>query len=274
MELAGAVVVITGAGHGIGAGLARRVAVEGLNGLVLVDRDGPSVEAVATELRASFPGLVVLAVDADVADAAQVQAFVSRTVAELGRIDLFVANAGIGAGGGLDASDEVWAAAWAVNVMAHVVAARLVVPAMVERGGGAFVTTASAAGLLTNLGNAPYSVTKHGAVAFAEWLAITYGDQGLYAACICPMGIDTDLLRSGQGTLEGASVAALPVLTVPDACDRIVDGILAGRFLILTHPETSQYEQNRAGDRDRWIAGMRRVQRQVVESLGPARMGP
>ena len=153
--------------------------------------------------------------------------------------------------------------------MAHVHAARAVVPHMLERGRGAFVTTASAAGLLTNLGNAPYSVTKHAAVAFAEWLAITYGERGLYVACICPMGVDTAMLRSGAGTLEGASVAALPVLTVEEAADTIVAGLLAGRFLVLTHPETAQYELFRVADRDRWIAGMQRQQAKVLATLRP-----
>ncbi len=268
MELAGSVVVVTGAGRGIGAGLARRLAAEGAHGLAVVDLDADAAADVAAELRSAYPELAVLDLAADVSDAVQVGELVRRTEAELGPVDLFIANAGIGGGGGLEAPDEVWARSWAVNVMSHVVAARAVVPAMVERGHGGFVTTASAAGLLTNLGNAPYSVTKHGAVAFAEWLAITYGEQGLYVACICPMGVDTDLLRDGLDTLEGASVAALPVLTVEDACDRIVDGLRAGRFLILTHPETSHYEQNRTADRERWLDGMRRAQRQVLASLG------
>ena len=200
MELTGAVVVITGAGRGIGAGLARRLAGEGVEALVLVDHDGPAAAQVAAELRAGYPRLRATEVTADVVDPEQVEAFVERTISVLGRIDLFVANAGVPGGGGLEATDAVWQQTWDVNVMAHVHAARAVVPHMIERGRGAFVTTASAAGLLTNLGNAPYSVTKHAAVAFAEWLAITYGERGLYAACICPMGIDTDMLRSGQGT--------------------------------------------------------------------------
>jgi NAD(P)-dependent dehydrogenase (short-subunit alcohol dehydrogenase family) len=271
MDLKGAVVVITGAGHGIGAGLARRLAGEAVEALVLVDHDGPAAAQVASELRAGYPQLRATEVTADVVDPEQVEAFVDRTWSVLGRIDLFVANAGVAGGGGLEASDDVWTHTWDVNVMAHVHAARAVVPRMVERGGGAFVTTASAAGLLTNLGNAPYSVTKHAAVAFAEWLAITYGERGLYAACICPMGVDTDLLRSGAGTLEGESVAALPVMSVVDAADSIVDGLRAGRFLILTHPETAQYELFRVADRDRWIAGMQRQQRKIIDAMRSGR---
>jgi NAD(P)-dependent dehydrogenase (short-subunit alcohol dehydrogenase family) len=267
MKLEGAVVVITGAGAGIGAGLARRLAGEGVEALVLVDHDGPAAAQVAAELRAKHPRLRATEVTADVVDPEQVEAFVERTISVLGRIDLFLANAGVAGGGGLEATDSVWQQTWDVNVMAHVHAARAVVPHMVERGSGAFVTTASAAGLLTNLGNAPYSVSKHAAVAFAEWLAITYGERGLYVACICPMGVDTSMLRSGAGTLEGASVAALPVLTVEAACDSIVEGLVAGRFLVLTHPETAQYELFRIADRDRWIAGMQRQQGKVLESL-------
>lgn len=267
MELAGAVAVVTGAGRGIGAGLARRLAGEGVEALVLVDHDGPAAAQVVAELRVAHPRLRVTEVTADVVDPEQVEAFVERTISVLGRIDLFVANAGVPGGGGLESSDDVWRQTWDVNVMAHVHAARAVVPHMVERGRGAFVTTASAAGLLTNLGNAPYSVTKHAAVAFAEWLAITYGERGLYVACICPMGVDTDMLRAGAGTLEGASVSALPVLTVEEACDSVVAGLLAGRFLVLTHPETAQYELFRVADRDRWIAGMQRQQAKVLQTL-------
>jgi NAD(P)-dependent dehydrogenase (short-subunit alcohol dehydrogenase family) len=270
MELTGAVVVITGAGHGIGAGLARRLAGEGVEALVLVDRDGPAAAQVAGELRAGYPRLRATEITADVVDPQQVEAFVDRTWSVLGRIDLFVANAGVGGGGGLETPDDVWTQTWDVNVMAHVHAARAVVPRMLERGHGAFVSTASAAGLLTNLGNAPYSVTKHAAVAFAEWLAITYGERGLYVACICPMGVDTALLRAGAGTLEGESVASLPVLTVQDAAETIVQGLLAGRFLVLTHPQTAQYELFRVADRERWIAGMQREQRKILDGLrGP-----
>jgi len=267
MELTGAVVVITGAGRGIGAGLARRLAGEGVEALVLVDHDGPAAAQVAAELKAAYPRVRATEVTADVVDPVQVEAFVDRTWSVLGRIDLFVANAGVGGGGGLETPDDVWKQTWDVNVMAHVHAARAVVPRMVERGHGAFVTTASAAGLLTNLGNASYSVTKHAAVAFAEWLAITYGERGLYVACICPMGVDTALLRSGAGTLEGDSVSASPVLTVTAAAELIVAGLLAGRFLVLTHPETAQYELFRVADRDRWIAGMQRQQRKILDGL-------
>jgi len=267
MDIAGKVVIVTGAGHGIGAGLSRRLAAEGPAGLVLVDHDGPAAAAQAAAIRAAHPGLRAAEVTADVVDPAQIEAFVERAETAFGRVDVFVANAGFGAGGGLEAPEEVWRAAWDVNVMAHVHAAAVVVPRMLARGGGAFVTTASAAGLLTNLGNAPYSVTKHAAVAFAEWLAVTYGERGLDVACICPMGVDTDMLRGGLGRLEGASVAAERVLPVDEAAETIVQGLLLGRFLVLTHPETATYEQHRVADRDRWIAGMQRFQHDVLARL-------
>lgn len=265
MQLDGKSAVITGAGRGIGAALAREFAAGGVRSLLLVDRDGPAVHQVALDLHAAFPGLeLVRSVTADVADAASVQAFVALGETALGGIDVFVANAGIGGGGGLETSPEVWQATWEVNVLAHVHAAREVVPRMLERGGGAFVSVASAAGLLTNLGNASYSVTKHAAVAFAEWLAVTYGEQGLHVACVCPMGIDTDLLRSGVGTLEGDSVAALGVMSLADGARAIVAGLTAGHFLVLTHPETVEFERRRVADRDRWIAGLQRAQARLL----------
>ncbi len=267
MDPAGKVVVVTGAARGIGAGLARRFVADGAAAVVLADLDGAAAGALAGELAADAPSGPVLAEQADVSVEAEVAALVRRVEGAVGPVDVFVANAGVGAGGGFDAPDEVWRLAWDVNVMAHVYAARAVVPGMLARGGGSFVTTASAAGLLTNLGNAPYSVSKHAAVAFAEWLAVTYGDQGLHVACICPMGVETDLLRGGLDRLEGASVAAERVLAVPAAVDLVMEGLRSGRFLVLTHPETATYEQHRVADRDRWIAGMQRLQRSVLAQL-------
>jgi NAD(P)-dependent dehydrogenase (short-subunit alcohol dehydrogenase family) len=270
VEVAGTVCVVTGAAHGIGAALVERLVADGARAVVLVDQDGPGGQLLADRLRAEHPAIDVAAEAADVADPAAVAALVARVEGAYGRIDLFVANAGIGGGGGLDAGDEVWQACWDVNVMAHVHAARAVVPGMVARGGGWFVTTASAAGLLTNLGNAPYSVTKHAAVAFAEWLSITYGDEGIGVACICPMGVETALLREGQGRLEGASVTASRVLSPAEAADAVVEGLRAERFLVLTHPEVAEFWRSKAADPDRWLAGMRRFQAAVRTRLAEA----
>lgn len=267
MDVAGAVCVVTGAAHGIGAALADRLAAAGARAVVLVDQDAPGVRLLADRLREQHPDTDVHAEAADVADPTAVRSLVARVEEAFGRIDLFVANAGIGGGGGLDAADEVWQACWDVNLMSHVHAARAVVPGMLARGGGSFVTTASAAGLLTNLGNAPYSVTKHAAVAFAEWLSITYGDAGLRVACICPMGVETAMLREGLGRLEGASVAALPVISAEQAADAVLEGLRAGRFLVLTHPEVADFWRGKAADPDRWLAGMRRFQATVREGL-------
>jgi NAD(P)-dependent dehydrogenase (short-subunit alcohol dehydrogenase family) len=262
--VSGAVVAITGGGNGIGAALARRLSADGALVAVL-DRDGEAALRVATDVAG-------LALRLDVADPAALADAVERIEHELGPIEMFCANAGVGAGGGLDAPDETWQQAWHVNVLAVVVAARLVVPAMVERGGGTFLVTASAAGLLTNLGNAPYTVTKHAAVALAEWLAITYADRGIRVHCLCPMGVDTQLLRTGEHEVAGASVlAAGQVLTPEQVADAVVDAMDAGRFLVLPHPEVARFEQQRAGDRDRWLRGMRRTQASLAASLSERR---
>lgn len=274
MEIPGSVVVVTGGARGIGAALAEQFARKGAAAVVLADVDQVALGTTAVGLAERFPQTGFSAVGCDVTDPAAVTGLVVGAELEHGRIDVFVANAGVGAGGGIDADDAVWAQAWSVNVMAHVYAARAVVPAMLARGGGAFVTTASAAGMLTNLGNAPYSVTKHAALAFAEWLAITYGDQGLEVSCLCPMGVDTELLRAGLGTLEGASVAAFGVLPVDEAAVSMVEQLEQGRFLVLTHPEAAEYERRRVTDRERWFAGMRRAQSQVETALGGAAQHP
>ncbi len=268
MEISGSVVVVTGAARGIGAALAEEFAAHGARAVVLADLDRDALAATSSTLAGRHPQVQFSAVPCDVADQAAVRGLVTGAELEHGGIDVFVANAGVGAGGGLDADDETWAQAWSVNVMAHVYAARAVVPGMLARGVGAFVTTASAAGMLTNLGNAPYSVTKHAALAFAEWLAITYGDQGLQVSCLCPMGVDTELLRAGLDRLEGASVAAFGVLPVDAAASSMVEQLRDGRFLVLTHPEAAEFERRRVADRERWFAGMRRAQAQVLAGLG------
>jgi NAD(P)-dependent dehydrogenase (short-subunit alcohol dehydrogenase family) len=255
MELADRVVVVTGGASGIGAALCRRFLAEGARAVVVADRDGEHAADVAGDL-----GERARAISADVGVEADIEALVDRTEDEIGPIDLFVSNAGLGGGGGIGAPDEVWEALWQVNVMAHVFAARAVVPRMVERGGGYLLSTASAAGLLTNLGNAPYSVTKHATVALAEWLAIAYGDAGIRVSCLCPMGVDTPMLRGAPGDLAGPSASTQGVISPADVADAVIDGLRDERFLILPHPEVVEFEQRRAADRDRWLAGLRRLQ--------------
>jgi NAD(P)-dependent dehydrogenase (short-subunit alcohol dehydrogenase family) len=254
MDLAERIVVVTGGASGIGRAMCERFAVAGARAVVVVDRDAEGAARVAEGL-----GDQGRALSADVSVEADVGALVERTEEEVGPIDLFASNAGLGGGGGVDAPDEVWSALWSVNVMAHVYAARALIPRMVERGGGYLLATASAAGLLTNIGNAPYSVSKHAAVALAEWIAISHGDQGIKVSCLCPMGVDTPMLRAGSSDLSGEAASTQGVVTPERVADVVVEGLADERFLILPHPEVADYERRRAGARDRWLAGMRRL---------------
>jgi NAD(P)-dependent dehydrogenase (short-subunit alcohol dehydrogenase family) len=262
VELRGRVAVVTGGASGIGAALCRRFAAEGARGVVVADRDGAGAAAVAREIGG-------LAVTADVAVEAAVHQLAERAVARFGAIDLFCSNAGValGAGvGGLEAGpfapDADWAASWAINVMAHVYAARAVLPAMLARGEGTLLNTASAAGLLTDLGTLPYSVTKHAAVAFAEWLAIAYGDAGIRVSCLCPMGVRTPMVAGATAGSVGAHL--VPDLIEADAvADAVVAGLAAERFLILPHAQVAEYFRRRADDPERWLRGMRRLRREL-----------
>jgi len=256
MQLEDKVVVVTGAARGIGYAIAERFVTEGVRGLTVVDLDPADCHVAADRL-----GSTALDMAADVSKESDIAAVVTRTEERFGPIDLFVSNAGIGTNQGVDAPDEVWQGIWGVNVMAHVYAARAVLPSMLERGEGYLLSTASAAGLLANIGDAPYTVTKHAAVALAEWLAITYGDRGIKVSCLCPQGVRTDMLISGLGDGGAAeTVAAQGVIEPADVAEAVVAGLAAERFLILPHPEVAQYVQRKATDPDRWLAGMRRLQ--------------
>ncbi|HTJ33633.1 MAG TPA: SDR family oxidoreductase [Dactylosporangium sp.] len=255
MRLDGKVVVITGAAGGIGSALARRFAAEQTAALVLADLDGDAAAALA----ASLPGEAV-GVEADVTNEDQVAEVVDETLARYDRIDLFCANAGITSGAALEATDEVWARTWSVNVMSHVYSARAVLPSMLERGSGYLLHTCSAAGLLTAVGDAPYAVTKHAAVSFAEWLSITYGSRGVKVSALCPQGVDTPMLQEGlKAGHIGAKVTAAggAVLSAEHVAETVVAGLDAERFLILPHPEVAKYYLHRATDTDRWLTGMR-----------------
>src|SRR5262245_21974324 len=260
MGLRDRICVVTGGASGIGRALCQRFAAEGARRVVVVDRDGVGAAVTADGL-----GDLAVAMPADVTAEADVAGVVERTEDEVGPIDLFASNAGILGHGGIEVGDPTWQLVWEVNLMAHVYAARAVVPRMLARGGGYLVSTASAAGLLSQPGDAPYSVTKHAAVALAEWLAITYGDQGIKVSCLCPMAVDTNMFRGGAEALDGpmggaAGAAAVQgVLPPEDVAAAVVAGLRDERFLILPHPEVATFERRRTGDRDRWLAGMRRL---------------
>jgi NAD(P)-dependent dehydrogenase (short-subunit alcohol dehydrogenase family) len=255
MRLADRVAVVTGGASGIGRALCRRFAAEGARGIVVADRDAAGAEAVAKEIGG-------LAVATDVAVEAEVVRLVERAAAAYDRIDLFCSNAGIGGTpGGVEVPDEVWRRMWDVNVMAHIHAARAVLPGMLARGEGYLLQTASAAGLLTQVGSAPYSVTKHAAVAFAEWLAITYGDAGITVSCLCPQGVRTRMLLGDDGARESFLLEG--ALEPEDVAEAVVRGLAAETFLILPHPEVAEYFRRKALDYDRWLRGMRRLRARV-----------
>ena len=250
MKLTGTCIVVTGAAGGIGAAMARRFATEQPRGIVVSDRDVAGIDAVARSIDA-------LAVPCDVTKEAQVRALVETAEARFGPVDLFCSNAGVITLGGAEATDEEWQLSLDVNVMAHVYAARVLVPSMIERGGGYLLQTASAAGLLTQLGSAPYSVTKHAALALAEWLAITYGDQGLNVSVLAPQAVRTAMTA---GVVDGG-VAGVDGMLEPEAvAEAVVAGIDAESFLILPHPEVLEYFRRKASDYERWLNGMRRLQ--------------
>jgi NAD(P)-dependent dehydrogenase (short-subunit alcohol dehydrogenase family) len=254
MDVNGSVIVLTGAGSGIGAELGRRFAAAGAARLVLTDLDGAAVQAVAEQI-----GPVARAERLDVTDEAAVAGCVRRVLDEEGRIDLFCSNAGVATGDGLDADEQVWQRAWQVHVLAHVYAARAVLPAMTAAGGGYLLNTASAAGLLSGPGDAPYTVSKHAAVALAEWIAYSYAEHNIRVSVLCPMGVDTPLLRDGlrAGALGARAVAASgEVLSVGQVADAVLAGLAEESFLILPHPQVGKFWAGKAADIDRWLAGV------------------
>jgi NAD(P)-dependent dehydrogenase (short-subunit alcohol dehydrogenase family) len=254
VNVAGGVVVITGGGGGIGAALARRFAADGAGHIVVADRDSAAAEKIAAEVDGT-------AATVDVRDSAAIQTLVDSTLAAHGQIDLFCSNAGIFTRAGLD-DVEAWQRAYEINVLAHVAAARAVVPSMVARGRGYLLNTASAAGLLTAPGDGPYAVTKHAAVALAEWLSVTYGDQGIGVSVICPFGVATPMLLEplAAGDESARVVAASGEVLSPEAvADAVIEGLARETFLIVPHPKVAQYWAQKASDPDRWLAGVRRL---------------
>jgi NAD(P)-dependent dehydrogenase (short-subunit alcohol dehydrogenase family) len=254
MRLNGRTVVVTGAAGGIGRALALRCAAEGAR-VAVTDIQAARLERVGEEL-----GPDHLAVPGDVTDESALHGLLERVESELGSVDVFFANAGVAIGGDpVDTPDEVWDQAFTVNIRAHILAARRLLPGWLERGEGYFVATASAAGLLTQIGSAPYAVTKHAAVAFAEWLSVTYGDRGIRVSCLCPMGVRTAMLQ-GEELSHRVVRGAGAVLEPEDVAGAVIDGIEREQFLILPHPEVLTFFQRKGLDYDRWLAGMRRLQ--------------
>jgi NAD(P)-dependent dehydrogenase (short-subunit alcohol dehydrogenase family) len=254
--VSGAGVVVTGGGGGIGRAIARRLAADGAR-VVVNDLDPAAAQAVAAEIGGyAAPG--------DAGSERGVDELVKAAAEFLGEIDIYCSNAGTGGGTGPETPDDVWQRAWEVNTMAHVRAARALLPGWLARGSGTFVVTASAAGLLTMLGSAPYSVTKHAAVGFAEWLAATYAHRGLAVHCICPQGVRTQMLaNSGRAGDVVLADAAIEPEQVADALTAVLAG---GSFLVLPHPEVRDYYVNRATDTDRWLRGMSRLQQRIEEA--------
>ena len=253
MDLAGRHVVVTGAGSGIGRALALRFADEGARAVVVSDLDAASAQAVADECGG-------LAVPADVGREEDVQALVARAEEANGPIDLFFSNAGIiGPSGGPEILDADWDLLWRVNTLSHVWAARALLPGMLERGEGYLCSTASAAGLLAQLGALGYTVTKHAAVAVAEWLSMTYGDRGIRVSCLCPQYVRTPMVTEGELPVDKLEQVAT-ILEPEQVADAVVDAIREERLLVLPHPEVATYMAHRGDDHERWLRGMRRLQ--------------
>lgn len=268
MNLDGKNVVVTGAANGIGAALARAFSGAGAN-VTVADRDATALDHVARALEAARPG-TVHSVLTDVGTEHGNKTLIESARDTFGDVDLFFANAGVAIGTDLAATDEhVWHAALDINFHAHRWAAKHLLPRWLERGEGYFACTASAAGLLSQLGSAPYTVTKHAAVAFAEWLSITYGDRGVRVSCLCPQGVNTKMLATGDGDgsidPRGGDVvrAAGAVLEAAEVAEVTLAAIEDERFLILPHPEVADFERAKAADRERWLGGMRKFQRRV-----------
>lgn len=255
MELKDKVVVITGGSGGIGRAMAKAFLAQGAKAVMLADLSAAAVSAAATEI-----GCAGMA--CDVTKESDIQALVKRTVDEFGPIDLFCSNAGAGGNGILtDAANEVWQMQWDLHVMAHLYAARAVLPSMIERGAGYLLNTASAAGLLAALGSGPYSVTKSAAVKLAEFLAITHGDDGIRVSVLCPQGVNTAMAPKGLG--DGQTDG---IIEPAQLADTVVQALREERFYVLPHPEVEEYVRRKGDNIDRWLLGMRRLRRRSLQA--------
>lgn len=250
MELTDKIIVITGAASGIGRAMAKRFHAENARKLICVDLNQAGAEATAKDVDG-------LAIGVDVAKESQIKAMIDRVENEVGPIDLFCSNAGISIAGGVEVANEAWQRIWDINVMSHVWAARHLVPLMAARGGGYLLNTSSAAGLLNQIGSAPYGVTKHAAVGLAEWLAMTYGDLGIRVSVLCPQAVRTEMTRGHED-----HVAAIDGMMEPEpVAQACVQAIREETFLVLPHKEVLGYMRNKSENYDRWIGGMRKLNR-------------
>lgn len=250
MEVKDKVVIVTGGASGIGAAMSRRFAAQGAAAVAIADLSVDRAQAVAAEL-----GDKGLAVRCDVSKEQDIRALVDTVTQRFGRVDIFASNAGVlGPAGGLEIPDEIWTQLWNVHVMAHVWAARAVIPGMLERGEGYFLITASAAGLLNIVETAPYGVTKHAAVGFAEWLRIAYGRRGIRVSCLCPQSVRTPMTAQGAG-----SAGVNGELAPEDVAEVVLQTIRNERFLSLPHPEVADYMKAKTADYDRWLGGMQKL---------------
>lgn len=259
MQIKNKVVVVTGGASGIGRALCERFAEEGARAVVVSDINGPGIETVCQQLVGQTQTLGVVT---DVSREEDMRRLVAGTLDAFGHIDLFCSNAGIFTPGGVEVSNDDWQRIWDINVMAHIFASRAVLPAMLARGEGYLLNTASAAGLLSQIGSAPYAVTKHAAVGFAEWLSITYGGRGIKVSVLCPQAVRT------QMTARGTGVAGVDGMLEPAALTQtVVEALEQERFLVLPHPEVLTYLQRKAADYDRWLGGMRRLQERFGDNF-------
>ena len=248
MELTGKVAIVTGGASGIGRGIAQRLAADGARGIVVADVNLERAERVAREVGG-------LAVRCDVSVESDIQALVAQAREKFGQVDAYFSNAGIlGAPGGIELDDPLWDKMWQIHGMAHVWAARAVFPEMVARGEGCFMVTASAAGLLNIVESAPYGVTKHAALAVAEWLRLAYGRKGVRVCCLCPQSVRTDMVPG-----DGGSASVNGILSPEQVAEAVMQTIRDESFLVLPHPEVLDYFRHKAGDYDRWIGGMQKL---------------
>ena len=260
MEVQDKIIVVTGGASGIGKAMCERFAAEGARHVVVADLNGDGAAAVAERIGSSG-GTGAAARQVDVGVEAELIDLIDDTESRFGPIDLFCSNAGIGLGKGLDEPDEVWDTIWRVNTQSHIWVARHLVPKMIARGGGYLLNTASAAGLLTQIGSVTYAVTKHAAVALAEWISITHGRDGIKVSVLCPQAVRTAM------TADGPGVAGVDGMIEPEqAADAVIEALREERFLVLPHPEVAEYIRRKTTDYDRWLHGMRRLQERYLSS--------